>query len=95
MSDLKLSLRAKILLAMIRDPQSEVYEYYLDGPWMCLSCVPNMGPKTCAELVEVGILKERPLGTWSSNERRWYRLATPVAEPLPEHEDFGDLWVAG
>jgi hypothetical protein len=80
-----LSTRAYNLLAMIRDPQSDVYKYDFrrDGPWMALTRVPNIGPKTCAELVESGILVERPRDHWSGYDKRWYRLTTPKVEPLP------------
>ena len=93
---MKLSLRATMLLSMIRDPQSELNTspYSRDDPWVELNRLPHFGPKTLDELVKAGLLKERPLGHWSGYGRRWFRLAPPEPEPFPEDEDFGDLWVA-
>jgi hypothetical protein len=84
MSESLLSGRAKRLLAMIRGPHSWIHN---EGEWMPLGRVEGVGRKTCAELVDAGIIEEKypdRRGTYGSF---FYRLK-------PYAEDFGDLWIA-
>lgn len=67
-----------------------------DDQWFRLSGIDQIGVATAVELVKSGILKERYLELYRTQAtfyRQRYRLATPQAEPFPEHEDFGDLWL--
>lgn len=105
-----LSSRARRLLEFFQNPDRVIWEdTYADGKvktyrfcelqdndgWTQVYPIPQIGLATILELIEAGIVEERypqhyrKQGTFASQR---YRLRR--AEPFPEHEDFGDLWVA-
>jgi hypothetical protein len=94
-----LSRRARYVIELLNDPDREIWrdrhgrshtvrEICPRGAneWFMLGySIPNIGPKTIAELVIAGVIEMKPD---VRGEPRVYRLVDHEAE-----QDFGDLWV--